>query len=89
MIAVKDLYHESVDLRILEAKQQTGKQPYIIGSYVTIDNFLVRQAYYRNVFPNFIGYTLKDMLNAKQKYKECEIRLNNNIPFGTIMIGVD
>lgn len=39
MVEVKDLYHESVDLRIVEAKQQTRKQPWISGSYATIDNF--------------------------------------------------
>lgn len=89
MVEVKDMYHESVDLRILEAKQQTRKNPYISGSYSTIDNFLVRQSYYRNTFPNFIGYTLKDMLNAGVTYKDCKIYLNENIPFGTIIIGVD
>lgn len=80
------LYYDksAIDLKLVEAKLQTGKQPFLMGSYATLDNFMSILYFQKSKFR-----CLKDVVNSEEGYKGHLIKINDNIPFGIIYIGVD
>lgn len=86
-----EFYKDDIKTAIFEAYQQSGKKPSLTGSFRTFEMFLAKMDPDLIMSDNYNPMEYKvprDFFNELDLWG-CPLKVNDNVPFGKVVIKVD